>query len=302
MTLPQKLEEFSKLLIDNNVSSIILESFNDLRNYIADNLREASDFVASKERIEQIQGQCKVQSVFNDFVNPFQPELVHLRPEQIALSLGREYRFWNQTELTVAEHCVNMAQFFQDKYPNQPEFARWAMIHEIGEVTLGDTATPIKDIVPGIRKNENILLAKYAKEQGLSQKMPNEVHILDKRMMITEAHAYMPNKEYWDKVARKMSKKLKHEIVPLSNRYIRETPLIPDRAIELFANKWLELDLPVSPKIQLMAEGKIREAITGETSIRDIRMTQEFDSLTDQERRNEFYSLTPKDEEKLSPS
>ncbi|MDD5373933.1 MAG: hypothetical protein PHO62_10975 [Sulfurimonas sp.] len=202
--LAQKLEGFAELLAQNNVSKKIANSFNDLRNYIADNLREASDFVASKERIEEIQKDCKVQSVFGDLVNPFQPELIHLRPEQVALSLGREYRFWNQTELTVAEHCMNMAQYFQDKYPNQPELAKWAMIHEMGEVTLGDTATPIKDIVPGIRKNEDKLLAKYATEQGLSPKMPKEVHILDKRMMITEAYAYMPNKEYWDKAALKM--------------------------------------------------------------------------------------------------
>lgn len=294
--LSQKLEEFSKLLKDNNVSKTILDSFNDLRNYIADNLREASDFVASKERIEQIQNQCKVQSAFGDLVNPFQPELMHLEAHQVALSLGREFRFWNQTEITVAEHCVNMAQYFQEKHPNQPEFAKWAMIHEIGEVTLGDTATPIKDIVPGIRRNEDKLLAKYAKEQGLSPKMPKEVHIIDKRMMITEAHAYMPDKEYWSSVALKMSKSMKTEISPLSDRYIRQTPLLPDRAIEAFANKWIELGLPLTQKLKLMAEGKIQEAIRGEPSIRDIKINESLDidkemkELSSQSQK----SLTPK--------
>lgn len=299
MNITKKLEDFSKLLAQNNVSAALLESFNDLRNYIADNLREASDFVASKERIEEIQNKCKVQSAFGNLVNPFQPELMDLSPEQIALSLGREYRFWNQTELTVAEHCTNMAQYFQDKYPNQPELAKWAMIHEIGEVTLGDVATPIKDIVPGLRKNEDKLLAKYAKEHGLSPKMPKEVHILDKKMMFTEAYAYMPNRSFWSKLANKVAKELKTDMIPLSDRYIRKTPLKPDRAIEVFAQKWIELSLPTSEKLQLMAEGRIQEAITGEASIRDMKPAQEFETLSTEDRQSIYKGIIKDSGEKL---
>ncbi|OGS70720.1 MAG: hypothetical protein A3F91_09405 [Flavobacteria bacterium RIFCSPLOWO2_12_FULL_35_11] len=259
----KKLNEFHKLLVEKGVSSVIIDSFNDLRNFIADNLREASDFVATKEVIDEVQKECLVQSTFGELVNPFKPDLMHLQPEQIALSLGREYRFWNQTELTVAEHCVNMANYCQEIFPNKPELAMWSMFHELGEVTMGDTATPIKDIVPGIRKNENILLANYARELGLEEKMPHEVHFLDKRMMITEALMYMPDNKYWLGVAKEMSKDFNVKLTPVQSSYIKENPLSPNEAIELFAKKWIELGLPTTVALELMAEGKIKEAIAG---------------------------------------
>ncbi len=257
-----ELNKFEDMLEQKKIDKKVFFAFKTLRVKIAKSLERLSKFVASDDEIEATTQFCQVQNAFGQMVNPFIPESVHLSPEQIALSLSREFRFWNQTTLSVAEHCVNMANVLQKGFPDRPELAQWAMFHELGEVTLGDTPTPIKDVVVGIRENENKLLARFANENNIVDTMPLEVHFLDKQMMITEALAYMPDNERWLKIGHDMGMDLFNTpLIPLESSVLRDVPLSVNDALINFSKKWIELRLPNTVSLSMMADGNINEAI-----------------------------------------
>jgi hypothetical protein len=116
--------------------------------------------------------------------------------EPIATALSRIHRFWGQTPLTVAQHCVAMAEWFLQE-EGDVTLAHWALMHEVAEAFLGDVPTPIKAVLPQYKALEKSILERMASCLRLPYPMPKEVKELDKRIMINEALTFMPNKAYW---------------------------------------------------------------------------------------------------------
>lgn len=130
------------------------------------------------------------------FYNPFDLKCSDFADiEPIAAALSRIHRFWGQTPLTVAQHCVMMAQYFEER--REITNAHWALMHETAECFLGDLAVPIKDALPAFRKLEQSILEQMANCLRLPYPMPVKVKEIDRRIMINEALAFMPNKAYW---------------------------------------------------------------------------------------------------------
>jgi hypothetical protein len=125
------------------------------------------------------------------------------------------------------------------------------MIHEIYEAYTGDLATPFKRCLPEYKIEEDKALALYAKSLGLEEKMPYEVHLADKRMMIAEALAYMPDNDFWNTQAAKLGEKeFGAPLMPYSLDVLRKEPLSPSEAREVFAKTWIELGLPTSSMLE----------------------------------------------------
>lgn len=129
------------------------------------------------------------------FFKPFNPECKDFDIEVIALALSRTKRFFGQTQLSVAQHSVNMANYFLDR--GQLDFAKQALLHEVGEAYMGDLVSPLKKAIPLFKEIEEQIIKKVFLCNGLAYPIADEVHVLDKRIVIDEAIALMPNAEYW---------------------------------------------------------------------------------------------------------
>ena len=88
------------------------------------NVTQTTGRANSKYKIKNIMKNCLVQNKYGDLLNPFDLKEEDYKPELFAESLSREMRFWNQTDLSVAEHCINIANLFHDN----KELAQWALI------------------------------------------------------------------------------------------------------------------------------------------------------------------------------
>lgn len=252
--------EFEKIEhLDNKINQVVSLSkelslpdkfkgaLDKLKTISADLLEDISLKIRGRKKshtdIEEIMRNCNLQTKYGDFINPFNLSIKDFRPELFAHSLSRELRFWKQTDLSVAEHSVNMANLF----PDNQELAQWALFHEIFEAYTHDLATPFKKALPEYKIAENKALATFAESLGLSKEMPYEVHLADKRMMITEALKYMPNKDYWLQLGCEIGiKEFGFPLEPYDLSILRDTPFDKNEAKLSFSKKWLELELPTS--------------------------------------------------------
>lgn len=253
--LKNKLDSLYSLAIKYNSHDIIKNEIQSVRDIAAKMLMDASLKISGRvnthANIENIMKNCKVDDRYGNTLNPFDLKDEDFRPELFTESLSREKRFWNQTDLSVAEHCVNLANLFT----HDKELAKWAMIHEIYETYTGDLATPYKKCLPEYKIEEDKALAFYAKKVGLCEKMPYEVHLADKRMMITEAIKYMSNPEVWRERGVKMGNAdFGFPLEEYKPNVLRDVPLSQKDAARLFADKWVELGLPVTDKLESLAD------------------------------------------------
>jgi hypothetical protein len=64
----------------------------------------------------------------------------------------------------------------------------------------------------------------------------------------------MPKPEYWNELAISMGEKEFGEpIIPFPNTVLNKAPLDVKEAEMLFARKWIELDLPITPELIAIA-------------------------------------------------
>lgn len=176
-----------------NLSAIasIYKAPQPVKKAIDETIQSIYDFIIEKA-MQKNKARSFVMNGFGDIVNIYDLKEKDFRPELFAQSLSREYRFWNQTLLSVAEHCTNMVEVTKKLYPERDDLAKWALIHEIYEAYTGDLATPFKRSLPSYIIAENKALANLAKSLNLPTTMPKEIHKIDKTMMISEAIQYMP--------------------------------------------------------------------------------------------------------------
>jgi hypothetical protein len=130
-----------------------------------------------------------------NFIKPFNLGCSSIDLETVALSLSRTKRFFGQTNLSVAQHSINMAKIFI--YQGKIEEAKQAILHEVSEAFLGDLVTPLKKAFPLYKEIEELLIKKTFKCHGLRYPISKEVNLLDKQIVINEALYHMPNKEHW---------------------------------------------------------------------------------------------------------
>jgi len=269
--LKNKLDGLHSLANSYAVHDVIKNEIQSIRDVAAKILMDASLRISGRVNshidIEAIMQNCKVDDRYGNTLNPFNLQDADFRPELFAESLAREMRFWNQTDLSVAEHCVNLANLF----PHDKELARWAMIHEIYETYTGDLATPYKKCLPEYKIQENKALAAYAKKVGLPETMPYEVHLADKRMMITEGIKYMSNPDVWRKRGIEMGiAEFGFPLEEYDSTILKNVPLSKNDAAKLFAEKWIELDLPITDMLSTLAQNLSNTSALPEYLINDL--------------------------------
>jgi hypothetical protein len=171
-----------------------------------------------------------VMNASGKMINPYDLKSEDFDPRIIAQTLSRVCRFWGQTSefYSVAQHCLVMEQQFQEI-----ELKKWAMLHEVYEGLTGmDIPSPIKHSpeMENYRIAEDKALEQAAEIFGLTPPMPNEVKVMDKRLMVTEALRFMNTSNYdWTEIAQPL---------PLS---IIGRPLDMKEAEIAFLTRWYEL-------------------------------------------------------------
>lgn len=234
----------------------VISAMQELKEIVSSHIINFGKKITGREKthndIAKVMENCLVMDGDGKFLNPFRLKDEDFKPELFAKSLSREKRFWNQTQLSVAEHCVNMSLVVEKLYPEREDLIKWALFHEIFESYTGDLATPFKACLPEYGIAEDETLKKFANMLGISGEMPYEIHIVDKTMMITEACAYMPNKEYWLSLGKKIGiDKFGEELKPygLDIIELRREPLGEQQAETVFARRWIECKLNLTQKL-----------------------------------------------------
>jgi uncharacterized protein len=149
---------------------------------------------------EELQNATLMDSKGN-FIKPFHPTCQNIDIEVVAVALSRIKRFFGQTKLSVAQHSVNMARIFI--YFGNIEYAKQSLMHEISEVFMGDLASPLKKAFPLFKEIEESLIKKTFACYGLNYPIAQDVHTLDKQIVIYEAIEHMPKKEFWLSISHK---------------------------------------------------------------------------------------------------
>lgn len=131
------------------------------------------------------------------------PETCRITIEDVAYGLAYTARFRGQTRAlrydgkrclySVAEHCVRMAQqMIEDGHSRH--LALFALMHELGEVPLGDLPSPAKWMLPEFKALEKRLEAALFDQFGLAQYTDDEKALIkayDLRMLATEKRDLM---------------------------------------------------------------------------------------------------------------
>lgn len=265
-----RLSIIASMAIEHKAPEPLKKAIDDLRRSVSNALLRIATKISGRINthadIQEIMTKCSIKSAFGDSVNPFELKTEDFKPELFALSLSREKRFWNQTKLSVAEHCVNAVKVAQKLFPQRDDLAKWALFHEIFEAYTGDLATPFKKCLPEYKVAENKALKHFAENIGLVGEMPVEVHLIDKTMMITEAINYMKDEQYWRDLGVSMGEKdFGFPLYPYEKDVIelRKKPLVEDLALKEFAQMWISLKLPITEDLINMAYPKAQAYLAG---------------------------------------
>ncbi len=106
--------------------------------------------------------------------------------EDIAKALSQKCRYTGHSCFfySVAQHCVHASEYCEDP--------RWALMHDAAEAYLPDVSRPIKPMIHGFVEAEDKLLRVIASKFGLEFPIPDSVHQVDDRLLVTEWHYLMP--------------------------------------------------------------------------------------------------------------
>ena len=161
-----------------------------MKNYIKKVLTKLI-YLLIKEELEK----ALLMDYKGNFFMPFNPNCRNIDFEVVAISLSRIKRFFGQTNYSVAQHSVLLAKYFIEK--GELENAKQALLHEIGEAFMGDLVSPIKRAFPLFKLVEESIIEKVFKCYSISYPISKEVNNADKQIMVDEAIALLPNKDYW---------------------------------------------------------------------------------------------------------
>jgi len=115
--------------------------------------------------------------------DPDNPSAGDVNIYDIAQGLALTCRYNGQISrhLSVAEHSVHMSNV--SKYPFR------ALMHDAHEAYLGDIPYPFKGLIPGFDEFELRLQRHVLNACGIQLPLPDEIHELDRRIVLDEAMA-----------------------------------------------------------------------------------------------------------------
>lgn len=128
---------------------------------------------------------------------PLSPEVDHVDIRDIAHALSNLCRFTGHCNrfYSVAEHSVLVS------INCSPENALWGLLHDAAEAYIGDMSRPLKrqpEFSAKFRDVEHNLMAIICEKFELPKEMPEEVRIIDGRMLATEKEQITtPTKFEW---------------------------------------------------------------------------------------------------------
>lgn len=100
----------------------------------------------------------------------------------IAHALSQQCRYGGHSKVfySVAEHCVHVSGAL-------PEPLRlWGLLHDASEAYLVDVPRPLKQFLKGYAAIEEQLMSVIARKYGLAPQMPDEVKLVDQRILMDE--------------------------------------------------------------------------------------------------------------------
>jgi hypothetical protein len=117
------------------------------------------------------------------------PDLSDLTVEEIAVSLGRLYRWRGSIPVSVGQHSVLLA-----RYAEGLPTARWCLMHDATEIFVGDCPSPLKHLglMAGFRAAEARFHQAIQERFDLGPE-PKAVKRLDRRICRDEVDAYLPS-------------------------------------------------------------------------------------------------------------
>lgn len=123
-----------------------------------------------------------------------QPDQICL--EDVFLALTRIPRFGGHTRrpYSVAEHSLKGAVALEKE---DPSLALEFLLHDAAEAYLGDVPTPLKSKLPGYKKIEHNFDLVIRRKYGLPEVMSPGVKLMDRRMLLAEKNALMPDDADW---------------------------------------------------------------------------------------------------------
>ena len=115
--------------------------------------------------------------------NLLKPRTEDVNILDIAHGLAQKVRYNGQgnTFYSVAQHAVICSIFVE------PEFQKIALLHDANEAYLPDIPTPVKEVIRGWRELEEHLESFIFPAFGLDAKIPEEVKVIDHRLVLDEA-------------------------------------------------------------------------------------------------------------------
>ena len=186
------IREYARGLTDQellNAITVYSREFSPVaQSYIEEYRREFKD-----RREQELVGSSSVEieNFAGKLLNPFAmfDEDFENLGEQLAVTLPRVGRFWNQTreEYSVAQHCLSMVELFEGDIMLQ----RIAIVHEAFEGPWGDIPTPLKRLFPQLKNAENRALETISRIYDLPWPYPDKVKEADNGLMAMEALCLM---------------------------------------------------------------------------------------------------------------
>ena len=124
---------------------------------------------------------------------PLNPRCEDIDIEDIAWSLSNLCRYNGHCKFySVAEHSIYASQYLPSKY------ALEGLMHDAAEAYIGDISTPVKQLLPDIKKIEHVMLKCIAEKFKLEYPFREAIKKVDLRLLATEASQIMnPQVEVW---------------------------------------------------------------------------------------------------------
>lgn len=108
------------------------------------------------------------------------PSLEGVDIEDLASALAKMNRYSGHTNqmYTVAQHSLIVSNFVGPDIETQ----LWGLLHDIGEIFIGDIPSPFKNMIPAIEEYEMKILRVVAEKYDLCWPIPDRVFEVDKKV------------------------------------------------------------------------------------------------------------------------
>lgn len=124
---------------------------------------------------------------------PGDPKPDDIVPEDIAHALSLLCRYAGHIDrfFSVGQHCLLMS------HAVSPKNALAALLHDATEAYVVDVPRPLKLMLPDYQRIEQRVWEAICERFDLDLELPREVEDADRRILIDETKALMPNREHW---------------------------------------------------------------------------------------------------------